>query len=66
MTDYKFILDCYWPVIESAIEVHQHYLGKNKHKKPLICPDVTGEMITKLIEARKACPVERTVVDEVA
>ena len=60
MTDYKAILDTYWPVIEKAIEVQAHYNGRNG-SEPKICPDVTGEMITELIKARKACPIKREV-----
>lgn len=47
------ILNIYWPVIEAAIKVQEHYT------KPIICPDVTGKMIEALIKARKACPVKR-------
>jgi hypothetical protein len=55
------ILDTYWPVIEAAVEVQAYYNGR-KDGVVKICPDVTCEMITRLIAARKACPVQREVV----
>ena len=60
MDDYKRILDTYWPVIEKAIEVQAHYNGRGDGVVK-ICPDVTGEMITELIKARKALPLKREV-----
>ena len=60
MTDYKAILDTYWPVIEKAIEVQGYYNG-NKDGVQKICSDITGEMINALIKARKACPIKREV-----
>jgi len=57
------ILDTYWPVIEKAIEVQKYYAGK-VNGTPRVCSDPVGALINELIEARKACPVKRILVEE--
>ena len=62
MTDYKHILDAYWPVIEKAVHVQDYYAGR-VDGTPRICSDAVGELIMALIEARKACPVKREIIE---
>ena len=47
------ILDIYWPVIEEARKVKQHY-------KTVICSDVVGELIKALNEAQSQVYIQRT------
>lgn len=61
MIDYKAILDNYWPVIEEAIKVQDHYAGSPKTGvAPKICPDATGKLIETLIKCRLNMPIKRT------
>ncbi len=60
--NYKDILDTYWPVIESCMEIQDHYAGK-KDGIQKIAPDVSGKMIDELIKARKAYPLKREIVE---
>lgn len=62
---FEDILNIYWPVIEKAIKVQEHYNGTKdgaKVGKALICPDATGEMIEALVKARIEFPIKREVI----
>lgn len=60
--DYKMVLDIYWDVIEACEEMQKDYLGKSdiytKHG-PRIAPDSVGNVVDKLIKARKTYPIQR-------
>lgn len=49
------ILDTYWPVIEGAQKLCEHY----RHH---ICPDAAADMITALNKAMKEMPIKRIEV----
>lgn len=59
MTDYKAILDTYWPVIEKAIEVRKHYMGENEGDPKRVCSDVVGALIVELNKSVNACHIIR-------
>ena len=46
------VLDAYWPVIEAAVELRDHYVGK-------ICPDSVAHIIEAINKAQKALPITR-------
>lgn len=53
------ILDVYWPIIEAARLVRDHYLN-NPCGQIIICPDVSGDMIVALNNAEKQMNVQRS------
>jgi hypothetical protein len=59
--DYRVILDQYWEVIEACIEMQKDYAGTSEKytKGHRICPDSVGDVIEKLIQARKRFPIKR-------
>lgn len=59
--DYRIILDQYWDVIEACIELQKDYGGKSERytKGARIAPDSVGNVIEKLIKARKRFPIAR-------